>query len=199
MLRNTVFCFVGGVTFMVIYYAPRSRVLDASPWINRVGLLGTAVLCVYGTYHDPSLPLSWLLILPSVWGGMTLTVRGTAYLALVVALIAAALTYLPQNQFGYHGLLPASAIVDLLVIASTAFALLLTLMREQRGQLIAELDGKRAESESQRTLLATVFDSMNDGVAGRGRLGVDVQHCRPHAAGRQFPPANRTPGWRPSA
>ena len=47
------------------------------------------------------------------------------------------MTYLPQNQFGYGGLLPASSIVDLLVIASTTFALLLTLMREQRGELIA--------------------------------------------------------------
>ena len=63
------------------------------------------------------------------------------------------MTYLPQNQFGYDGLLPAASIVDLLVIASAAFALLLTLMREQRGALIAELDRKGAESESQRQML----------------------------------------------
>ncbi len=164
VLRNGVFCFVGGVTFMVMFYGRRSSVLPASSWANRVGLLITSVLCVYGTYYDPSLPLSWLLIIPSVWGGLTLTVRGTAYLALTVALIAASMTYLPENQFGYTGLLPAASIVDLLVIASTAFALLLALMREQRGRLIQELDRKGAESESQRQLLETVFDSMSDGV-----------------------------------
>jgi signal transduction histidine kinase len=60
--------------------------------------------------------------------------------------------------------MPAATIVDLLIIASTAFALLLTLMREQRGALIEELDRKGAESEAQRQILATVFDSMNDGV-----------------------------------
>ncbi len=164
VLRNTVFCFVGGVTFMVIFYSRRTGALEPSPWSNRVGLLVAAIVCVYGTYHDPSLPLSWLLIIPSVWGGLTLTVRGTGFLALTVALLAAAMTYLPQNQFGYDGLLPAASIVDLLVIASTAMTLLLTLMREQRAALIAELDHKRGESEGQRRMLETVFDSMSDGV-----------------------------------
>ncbi len=164
VIRNTVFCFVGGVTCMVLFYGARSTILPKSSWLNRVGLLATALLCVYGTYLDPSLPLSWLLLLPSVWGGMTLTVRGAGFLAITVALLAAAMTYLPQNQFGYSGLLPASSIVDLLVIASTAFCLLLTLMREQRGALINELDRKGAESESQRSLLTTVFESMSDGV-----------------------------------
>jgi signal transduction histidine kinase len=164
VLRNTVFCFVGGVTFMVIFYGRRQGALPATPWFNRVALLVAAVACVYGSYHDPSLPLSWLLIIPSIWGGLTLTVRGTAFLALTVALAAASMSYLPQNQFGYKGLLPASSIMDLLVIASTAFTLLLTLMREQRGALITELDRKGAESENQRRMLETVFDSMTDGV-----------------------------------
>ena len=74
------------------------------------------------------------------------------------------MTYLPENQFGYGGILPAASIVDLLVIASTAFMLLLALMREQRGALIAELDRKGAESEAQRQVLETVFESMKDGV-----------------------------------
>ncbi len=164
VLRNSVFCFVGGVTFMVLFYGRRSTVLAKSSWVNRAGLLVVAPLCVWGTYHDPSLPLSWLLIVPSVWGGLTLTVRGTGWLSLAVALIAASMTYLPQNEFGYGGILPAASIVDLLVIASTAFALLLSLMREQRGTLIHELDSRGAESESQRQILATVFDAMNDGV-----------------------------------
>ena len=54
--------------------------------------------------------------------------------------------------------------MDLLVIASTAFSLLLALMREQRAALITELDRKGVESENQRRMLETVFDSMSDGV-----------------------------------
>jgi len=203
VLRNTVFCFVGGVTFMVMFYGRRSTILPPSSWLNRIGLLATAVLCVYGTYYDPSLPLSWLLIVPSVWGGLTLTVRGTAYLAITVALIASALTYLPQNQFGYGGILPASSIVDLLVIASTTFALLLTLMRQQRGELIHELDRKGAESETQRQVLETVFDSMTDGViiveefevtmhnsAARQLLGRPIPQGRPDSWSETFDLSN---------
>ncbi len=164
VLRNAVFCFVGGATFLVFFYGRRSTILPTSSWLNRIGLLGCALLCVYGTYNDPALPLSWLLIVPSVWGGLTLTVRGGCYVALIVGLLAATMTYLPQNEFGYGGLLPPSLIVDLLVIASTTFALLLTLMRQQRGELIHELDRKGVESEKQRQVLETVFDSMKDGV-----------------------------------
>ncbi len=164
VLRNTVFCFVGGVSFMVMFYGRRSSVLEPSSWLNRVALVVAAVVCVYATYSDPSLPLSWLLLIPSVWGGLTLTVRGTGYLSITVALLAAAMTYIPENQFGYDGVLPAALIVDALVIASTTLALVLCLMREQRGQLIDELDRSGAESETQRRVLQTVFNSMTDGV-----------------------------------
>jgi hypothetical protein len=140
VLRNTVFCFVGGAAFLVLFYGNRRSPLPASPWYNRLGLLITALVCVYGTYHDPSLPLSWLLIIPSIWGGLTLTVRGTGYLALTVALAASSMSYVPQNRFGYDGLLPSASIIDLLVIASVASTMLLTLMREQRATLIGELD-----------------------------------------------------------
>ena len=87
MLRNTVFCFVGAATFLVIFYGAATRCLPTSPWYNRVGLLLVVpMICVYGTYIDPTLPLSWLLMIPCVWGGLTLTVRGRRYLALTVAL-----------------------------------------------------------------------------------------------------------------
>ena len=191
VLRNTVFCFVGGVTFMVIFYGRASTVAAPQPVDQPHRPARRRLLCVYGSYHDPSLPLSWLLIIPSIWGGLTLTVRGTAFLALTVALTAASMTYLPQNQFGYVGLLPASSIMDLLVIASTAFTLLLTLMREQRGALIAELDRKGAESETQRRLLETVFDSMSDGVvivddaAGRRCTTRRTAAARPSHSRRQ--------------
>jgi signal transduction histidine kinase len=164
VLRNTVFCFVGGVTFMVMFYGPRRGALNPTSWVNRVGLVIATFLCVYGSYHDPTLPLSWLLIIPSVWGGLTLTVRGTGYLAITLALAAASMSYLPQNQFGYDGAFPPSSIMDLLVIACTAFFLLLVLMREQRAALITELDRKGVQSETQRRMLETVFDSMSDGV-----------------------------------
>ncbi len=80
------------------------------------------------------------------------------------------------------------------MIASVAFAFLLTLMRDQRARLIAELDGKRAEAEAQRQVLETIFESMNDGVmiadetgvtkynqAARRLLGKPIPLGRPHS------------------
>jgi signal transduction histidine kinase len=188
VLRNTVFCFVGGVTFMVMFYGPRRGALQPTPWVNRVALVITTFVCVYGSYHDPSLPLSWLVIIPSVWGGLTLTVRGTAYLCITLALAAASMSYLPQNQFGYSGTFPASSIMDLLVIACTAFFLLLVLMREQRAALIAQLDRKGAESERQRRMLETVFDSMSDGVVIVDNARISMYNAAARQLlGRPFP------------
>ena len=154
--------------------------MSSSAIVNRPALLVTAFVCVYGSYHDPSLPLSWLLILPSVWGGLTLTVRGTAYLALTVALLAASMTYLPQNEkFGYDGLLPASTIMDLLVIASTAFTLLLALMREQRAAHVAErghAPGKRAHAPHAHAPELIGERRFQTGEAAREQFDVFVFH-----------------------
>ncbi|WP_156384402.1 ATP-binding protein [Marmoricola sp. Leaf446] len=182
VLRNAVFSFVGGLILCVLLHREEPEALAPSAWFHRVGLAAVAALCVVGTYHDPSLPLSWLLIVPSVWGGMTLTVRGTAWLTLYVALVAAGMTYLPQNQFGYAGLLPAASIVDLLVVASSAFALLLALMRDQRARLIEQLDARGRESEAQRGLLEAVLDAMEEGVLVVGPEGVR----RHNSASRQL-------------
>ena len=195
VLRNSVFCFVGAATFLIIFFGREASQVSPSSWANRVALGITSLLCVYGTYHDPSLPLSWLLIIPSVWGGLTLTVRGSAYLALTVALLAAAMTYLPQNQFGYGGWLPAASIVDMLVIASTAFALLLALIREERARLIAELDAKGVEAESQRALLATVFDSMSDGVVVTEAGGVTLHNSAARTLLGRSIPLGRPTSW----
>ena len=74
--------------------APRSS--PPAPGTTASGCC-VSVTCVYGTYVDPTLPLSWLLMIPCVWGGLTLTIRGTAYLVLTVALCAAAMT-LPARE-----------------------------------------------------------------------------------------------------
>lgn len=194
VLRNTVFCFVAGATFLVIFLRPRDTVLPRSPAVNWVPLVLVSVVCVYGAYH-PGLPLSWLILVPSVWGGLTLTMRGAAYLSLSVALLAAAMTFLPGSRFGYDGALPPSSIIDLLVTANAAFTLLLVLLREQRDSLIAELDHKRGESEDRRQLLETVFEAMSDGVMIADQEGISFFNAAARTLiGRPIP--RRLPaGW----
>lgn len=182
VLRSSVFCFVGALLFAVLFAPARRSPLPPARWWNTALVVGVAVVCVAGTYLDSTLPLSWLLLLPSVWAGLAFTVRGAAWASLLVALLAAAMTYVPGLRFGYDGPLPAATIVDLLVMASTGFALLLALMREQRAALIEELARRGRESDGRRELLSTVLDTMAEGVLLLGRSGLRAHN----AAARQL-------------
>lgn len=171
VLRNTVFCFVGGVTFLVIFLREQEEVLPPSRARNWVPMVVISLVCVAAAYEH-QLPLTWLILVPSVWGGLILTMRGAAYLDLTVALTAALMTYRPHHPWGYGAPLPPSSIIDLLVTAMAAATLLLVLMRAQRGTLIAALDRQGAQSEERRQLLETVLESMSDGVMIADREGV---------------------------
>ncbi len=196
VFRDGVFCFVGGATILLLWHRREVEVLPRSSPLNLALLVPVSALCLYGTYLDPSLPLSWLLIVPSVWGGLTLTPRGAASLALAIALGAAMLTFFPQNQFDYTGILPSATIVDMLIVASTFIMLLLALFREQRGRLLVELEGRRADADRQRRVLELVFDGMSDGLVIAGPDGTITRH---NQAARQLLgrpiPAGRPESW----
>lgn len=177
VLRSSVFCFVGGLLFAVLFAPPRRSLLPPAQWWNTVLVVVAGVLCVVGTYLDSALPLSWLLLVPSVWAGLTFTVRGAAWASLLVALLAAAMTYVPGLRFNYEGPLPAASVVDLLVMASTGFALLLALLREERAGLIEELARRGRESDGRRELLSTVLDTMAEGVLLLGRSGLRAHNA----------------------
>jgi signal transduction histidine kinase len=194
-LRNTVYCFVGGATFLLIFYWRRHDVLQRTPVLNLAALLVVTAVCIYGAYHDPKLPLSWLLLVPSVWGGLTLSPRGAAYLGLALSVGAAAMSLLPQNHFGYRGLLPPASIIDLLVAAGTAFLLLLALMRDQRGRLIEELGRRGAAAETQRRMLELVFNSVDDGVMIADKAGISMFNQPARRLLRQSIPRKSPDSW----
>ncbi|MGN6782714.1 MAG: sensor histidine kinase [Marmoricola sp.] len=195
VLRGTVSCFIPAVTFLTLFHWDQRDVLPPSSVPNLMALVGAAGLGVWGTYNDPSQPQSWLMLVPFVWAGLTLTPRGTAALSLGVVLGAAVVTVLPRKHFGYAGLLPASSMVDLLLIASIGAAMLLTLMRDQRGRLIAELDERTTEAEAQGRLLEMVFDGITDGALIAEPAGV----LRFNSAARQLigraMPQDRPDSW----
>lgn len=195
VLRGTVSCFIPAVTFLTLFHWDLPDVLPTGSVANLLALVGAAGLGVYGTYHDPSQPQSWLMLVPFVWAGLTLTPRGTAALSLGVVLGTAIVTVLPRTHFGYAGVLPAASMVDLLLIASIGSAMLLALMRDQRGRLIAELDRRTTEAEAQGRMLEMVFDGITDGVLIADPAGV----IRFNAAARQLigraMPQDRPESW----
>lgn len=163
VIRGVVYAYVGGVTFLGFFHGA-GETPDPAPRWAVAALVPLGAAGVYATYHDPQLPLSWILLLPALVAGLILTPRGAAVYSLLVALVSALATVHPINQFGYVGFLPGSVIIDLLLTASTFFTIHLSILRLQRVTATAELDRQRRTAQEQATLLGTVFESMSDGL-----------------------------------
>lgn len=163
VIRGVVYAYVGGVTFLGYFHGARETAAPAPRWAV-IGLVPLGAACVYVTYLDPQLPLTWFLLLPALVAGSILAPRGAAVYALFVALVSALATLHPINQFGYDGFLPGSVIIDLLLTASTFITIHLSILRLQRVTATAELDRQRRTAQEQATLLGTVIESMNDGL-----------------------------------
>ena len=88
-----------------------------------------------------------------------------------------------RTSSGTTGCFPASSIMDLLVIACTAFSLLLALMREQRGRADrrARPQGRRVGEPAPDARDRLRLDERRRGHR-RQRPGLDVQRRRPPAA-----------------
>ena len=169
VIRDLVYTYIAGSTFLLLFYAERRHRWDPLPrWAVPV-LAPAAAACLWLTYLDPNLPVSWALLLPAIMAGSVLAPRGAALYSLSVAVGAAVATLFPVNQFGYRGLLPGSVIIDLLITACTFVTVNLALVRAQRVNVTAQLDEQRRAAESQASLLQRVFESMTDGLVVIGR------------------------------
>lgn len=195
VLRGTVYAYVAGVTLMMIFHFDEEVVEPAPRWAV-LALLPLGGLCVWLTYLDPSLPLSWFLLLPALVSGSLLAPRGAAAYALAVAILSALATLSPANQFDYAHFLPASVIIDALVTAATFITVHLAILRHQRTTATAELERQRAAASEQALLLGTVFETMSDGLVVLGPDGAAALH---NGAARQLMgrpiPVGRPQDW----
>ena len=183
VIRNLVYAYVGGVTFCVLFFAPHPPDHPRAPRWAVALLVPLGVGCLWVTYSDPALPLTWFLLLPAIVAGSMLTPRGAAAYALSLAVGAALATFHPINQFGYEGFLPGSLIIDLLLTASTFITLQLAILRDQRSAAMLELDRQTRSAQEQAALLATVYDTMSDGLVVIDQRRRVVMH---NAAARQL-------------
>ena len=182
-IRSTVYAYVGGVTFLFFYFGARRQTRTPAPSWAVALLVPLGAVCLWVTFLDPELPLTWFLLLPAIMAGSMLGPRGAAGYALAVAVGAALATLHPINQFGYEGFVPGSVIIDLLLIASTFVTLQLAILRDQRAAATAELDRQSRSARDQAALLGTVFDTMSDGLVVLDDKRRVVMH---NAAARQL-------------
>ncbi len=196
IIRGTVYAYVGGVTFLCAFYAEGPFVGDRAPRWALALLVPMGVACIWVTYLDPELPLTWFLLLPALVAGSILTPRGASVFALFIALISALATLHPINQFGYDGFLPGSIVIDLLITASTFITIHLAVLQDQRMDASRQLEAEREVAEDERVaaeeqaaLLARVYETMTDGliVMEHGRRVVFHNEAARRLVGKRIP------------
>ncbi|HEX6151445.1 HAMP domain-containing sensor histidine kinase [Nocardioides sp.] len=196
IIRGTVYAYVGGVTFLCVFYADGPFVGDRAPRWALALLVPIGVGCIWVTYLDPELPLTWFLLLPALVAGSILTPRGAAVYALFIALIGALATLHPINQFGYDGVIPGSIVIDVLITASTFITIHLAVLQDQRMDAIRQLEAQRAAAEGERVaaeeeaaLLERVYQTMTDGliVMEQGRRVVFHNDAARRLVGKRIP------------
>jgi signal transduction histidine kinase len=196
IIRGTVYAYVGGVTLLCAFYADGPFVGDRAPRWALALLVPIGVGCIWLTYLDPELPLTWFLLLPALVAGSILTPRGAAIYALFIALISALATLHPINQFGYDGFIPGSIVIDLLLTASTFITIHLAVLQDQRMDAIHQLEAEREAAEADRAaaedeaaMLERVYQTMNDGliVMEQGRRVVFHNEAARRLLGKRIP------------
>jgi hypothetical protein len=75
VIRDLVYAYIAGSTFLLLFFAERRHRDDPLPaWAVPV-LVVFGAACLWLTYLDPNLPISWALLLPAVMAGSMLAPR----------------------------------------------------------------------------------------------------------------------------
>lgn len=159
------YIFVGGACLLLL--AQRRPRAEAIPTRLRdvYVLLVLTGACLVVALTDRGVPLTWIVMLPAVWAGLTLGPWTSAAYCLTTTVSVAAAQSLP----GAARTFDSTDAVDVLLLNGlmTAFVfvvLVLSLVRDQRAHLADEVVRRRQEALDQAGLLGTVFESINEGL-----------------------------------
>jgi signal transduction histidine kinase len=174
---SAAYVFVGSSCMMLLVQRrPRTEAIPTRLIDVYVQLLVTG-LCLGAVFTFNDLPLTWIVLLPAIWAGLTMgpwtsAAYGlTGTLAVVIAqAIADAKTIAGTSE------LTSVLLLDSLMTAFVFVALLLSLVRDQRAHLAGEVVRRRQEALDQAGLLGTVFESINEALVLMDPEGVVQLH-----------------------
>lgn len=132
----------------------RNLILWLIPSILSVGML-------YPVFVYQEIPSTWLLLVPSVWAGLTLRPWGAALHALVLLLACAAFGQFQWFGAAYRTRLATETSIDLILVVCVVVGVTLSLMQ-------AEMRAQRSEAREQADVLELVLEEMSDGVLLQG-------------------------------
>lgn len=158
---STAYMFVGSACVMLLVQRrPRTEAIPTRLFDVYVQLLVTAVsLGLVFTFDEQ--PLTWIVLLPAVWAGLTMGPWTSAAYSLTGTLAVIAAQSIAAVTSGSVDL-GDIVMLDCLMGAFVFVVLLLSLVRDQRAYLANEVVRRRQEAVDQAGLLGTVFESINE-------------------------------------
>ena len=169
--------FVGSACIMLLVQRrPRTEAIPTRLLDVYVQLVVTTVsLAAVFAFQD--LPLTWIVLLPAVWAGLTMGPWTSAAYSLTGALAVIIAQSIPAAIQPYgSSQLSNILLLDSLMTAFVFVVLLLSLVRDQRAYLANEVVRRRQEAMDQAGLLGTVFESINEALVLMDSLGVVQLH-----------------------
>ena len=162
VLLSASYVFVGGACLMLLVErTPQSEALNTRVSEVYLQLAATAAALAV-VFAWPDVRVTWVVLLPAIWAGMSLGPWTSAAFALTSSLAVVAAEALDVTRYPAGSVLAEVTLMHLLMGAFTFVALLLSLLRDQRAHLAAEVVRRRQEALDQAGLLSTVFESIKD-------------------------------------
>jgi signal transduction histidine kinase len=160
---SAAYVFVGSACLLLLVQRrPRAEAIPTRLRDVYAQLLVTGACLAVVFVHD-DLPLTWIVLLPAVWAGVSMGPWTSAAYSLTATLSVVLVQAVPAANRGYDGSERADILlIDSLMTAFVFLVLLLSLMRDQRAHLAGEVVRRRQEALDQAGLLGTVFESINE-------------------------------------
>lgn len=174
---SAAYVFVGSACVMLLVQRrPRTEAIPTRLLDVYLQLLVTGV-CLGIVFTFDNLPLTWIMMLPAVWAGLSMGPWTSAAYSLTGILTVVIAQTIPALNHSYGtSALSNILLLDSLMGAFVFVVLLLSLVRDQRAHLAGEVVRRRQEALDQAGLLGTVFESINEALVLMDREGVVQLH-----------------------
>ncbi len=176
IVPSAVYMFVGSACVMLLVQRrPRAEAVRTRLWDVYLQLLVTSV-CLGVVLVFDDLPLTWIVLLPAIWAGLTMGPWTSAAFSLSGTLAVMVAQTLLDVIGDSSAQLSEVLMFDSLMAAFVFVVLLLALGRDQRAHLAGEVVRRRQQALDQAGLLGTVFESINEALVLMDTDGVVQLH-----------------------
>lgn len=136
-------------------------------------------LCLVLPFLLPPFPLDWVILVPAVAIGITMTPR-TVGLAAAAAAVPGIFRNYPHWRIEPGHLVHPFSIMETLLVSALLLSFVLVAFRERRARLVEETRAAADQAAAQTELLRSVVQTMSDGVLLTDAAG-RIVHANPAA------------------